>query len=127
MSLVEKLKSNAFAITFGAAGIFSAALTGMYALAPGNLLAALGAGAATAGIFYDTARLYRGRPAGAATALLGGAGYGLTALEHQLGIGQLQALVPVEAMLGINLGVGGTLVRYMDSFTRDTKEAVASG
>ncbi len=127
MSLVEKLKSNALTIAFGTLGICSATLTGMYAFQFGNPLAALGASAATAGIIYDTARLYKGRPAGTATALLGGAGYGLVALEHQLGLELPRALVPIEAMTAISLGVVGTLERYVDSFTRGTEEEVASG
>ena len=126
MDLVNKIKANGIAIAVASFGFFSAAITGSYILL-GHPLAALGAGAATAGVFYDAVNLYKNRQAGLATAVLGSLGYGLATADNYFVLApQIKPLIPMAGMIAITLSVLGTLERLVTPLETETKD-VASG
>ena len=126
MDLVNKIKANKPAVVTASLGLFSAIITGSY-VTFSHPLAALGAGAATAGVFYDAVNLYKNRQAGLATAVVGSLGYGLATADNYFVLApQIESLVPMAGMTAITLGVLGTLERLVTPLETETKDVASA-
>lgn len=123
--LIGTVKNKPVVAAYATLGVSSAGIAGLQLLF-GHPLAALGLGAATAGMFYDATNLYNGKPAGLGTLILGSLGYGVAAADNQFILKpELRPIVPLAAVSALYCAFVGGLTKYVTNKEGNT-QAVAS-